>query len=249
MLKDKVILITGSSRGIGAAAAKLLARYGATIVINYNKNAEKAKSVLKEIQKISPSSIAIKADVSKKSEVQKMLNRILKDFKKIDAVVNNASAPVKYKSFSDITWKDFQKHLDVCLYGPFNIIKDILPYMMQNKKGKIINILSSCTMSSPPSKLIDYVSSKYALLGFSKSLAVELGPYGITVNCISPGVTETDMASYLPQKLQEIIAYQTPLKRLAQPIDVASVIAFLCSDASDYITGANIPVCGGNVMS
>lgn len=248
MLKDKVILITGSSRGIGAATAQLLARNGATVIINYNKNTEKARSILRQVKGFSPSSVAIKADVSKKSEVQKMFNRISKDFKKIDVVVNNASAPIRYRSFSDTRWKDFQNHLKVCLCGPLNVIQGVLPFMMQNNKGKIINILSSCTMSSPPAKLIDYVSGKYALLGFSKSLAVELGPYGITVNCISPGITETDMVSYLPKKLKEIIAYQTPLKRLAQPMDIAGVITLLCSDVSDYITGANIPVCGGNVM-
>jgi len=248
MLKGKVILITGAAGGIGSAAARLAAEYGAIVIANYHTAGDKAASLLKEIKKTSPESIAIKADISRKTEANKMIKEILVNFKKIDAVVNNAGASIAYKQFSEIEWKDFQKQLDTTLLGSLNVIKGALPAMTGAKSGKIVNVLSSVTLGAPPAKPIDYISAKYALLGFSKALAVELGPYGITVNCVSPGLVDTNMTKAIPQKARELTAYQTPLKRLAEPIDAASAIIFLCSGLSDYITGANIPVCGGNVM-
>lgn len=248
MLKGKIILVTGASRGIGAQTARTLAGNGATVVINYNSDSSAAGDVLKEIIKRSPRSRIIRADVSKSNDVEAMVATTLKYYGRIDAVVNNASGPLTFKPLSDLTRKDFQKHMDVILLGAFNIIKSAVPHMVKAKSGKIVNILSSVTLGVPPAKPIDYISAKYALLGLSKALAVDLGPSGITVNCISPGITETDMAKAFPQKLKEIIAHQTPLKRLASPMDVAGVAAFLCSEAAGYITGANIPVCGGSTM-
>lgn len=248
MLKGKVILVTGASRGIGAETAITLARYGATVIINFNKDTSGAKKVLQEIGGRSPESKIIKADVSKKADVEAMIKCIIASYKKLDVVVNNASGPLTFKPLSALTRADFQKHMDVILLGAFNVIQYAVPHMLKARQGKIVNILSSVTLGVPPAKPMDYISAKYALLGFSRAVAVDLGPSGITVNCISPGMTETEMADVYPPKLKEIAAYQTPLKRLARPLDVAGVAAFLCSDASDYITGANIPVCGGNVM-
>lgn len=248
MLKGKNILITGASGGIGAEIAKTLAKAGATVVINYNKNSAGANKTLSAIKKMSPGSIAVKADVSDRSEVDRMMKRALKSLKKLDVVVNNASAPLSFKAFPDTSWKDLERHIDVTLAGAFNVISAALPHMLRLNKGKIINILSSVTMGLPPARNSGYVTAKYALLGLSRAMAADLGPSGITVNCVSPGMTETDMISALPGKLKELVAYQTPLKRLAKPPDIAGCVAFLSSDASDYITGANIPVCGGGTM-
>lgn len=249
MLKDKVILVTGASKGIGAETARILASCGATVAVNYYKDAEGAGRVVKEISKAGRGrAFSFRADVSKESEVKKIIKDIIGRFKKIDIVINNASAPLGYKIFEEYGWMDFQKQLDVNLKGAFNVIKGALPQMLKRNSGKIINILSSVTIGVPPAKPIDYISSKYALLGFSKALAVEVGPFGITVNCVSPGMTDTEMTKDMPAKLKEIVALQTPLKRLAKPSDVAGVLVFLCSDKSDYLTGCNIPVCGGSVM-
>lgn len=248
MLKGKVILITGATGGLGSKVAMLAAGYGALVVVNYNSADEKARILLKDIRKASPRSIAIKADVSKKAEVDKMLKRILSEFRKIDVIVNNASAPISHKPLAGLGWSDFKKHLDISLQGPLNLIKGALPAMAHAKYGKIVNVLSSVTFGAPPAKPVDYISAKYALLGLSRALAVELGPLGITVNCVSPGLMDTDMTRDLPGKMKELAAYQTPLKRLAAPADAANAIIFLCSGMSDCITGANIPVCGGSVM-
>ncbi|MFH1190109.1 MAG: SDR family oxidoreductase [Candidatus Omnitrophota bacterium] len=249
MMNGKVVLITGASGGIGAETARLMGRHGANVVLNYRDNADKADRIAAEIRKCKKgSAIAVKADVSKMADMEKMMNGILKDFKRIDIIVNNASSPAKNIPFADIRWNDLQRHLDTSLRGPFNTIKCALPHMMKQKSGKIINVLTAYTLGAPPAMLSGYISGKYALLGFSRSLASELGAHGVTVNCLSPGMTETDFIKDLPAKLKEIAALQTPLKRLARPIDIARVILFLSSDASDHITGANIPVCGGSVM-
>ena len=248
MLKGKVILVTGASKGIGAETARVLARHGATVVINYNTDAAGAKKVLKDVVRYAPRSKAIRADVAKKGDVDTMMKKIIAGLGRIDGVVNNASGPLSFKPLSDLARSDFTKHIDVILIGAFNVIRCALPHMLRSKEGKIVNILSSVTLGAPPSKPLDYIAAKFALLGFSKALAADLGPSGITVNCVSPGMAETDMSAVFPAKMKEMVAYQTPLKRLARPADVAGVVAFLCSDASDYITGANIPVCGGSVM-
>tara|TARA_B100001123_G_C14541721_1_gene722597 strand:- start:85 stop:477 length:393 start_codon:yes stop_codon:yes gene_type:complete len=129
------------------------------------------------------------------------------------------------------------------------IIKGLIGHMKDRKRGKIINILSEAVIGKPPSNLSDYVTSKYALLGFSKSLAVEYGQSNITCNCISPGLIDTALTADYPNKLKELVSSQTPLKRITKPEDVASLIKFLCSDDADFITGENILVNGGFLMN
>lgn len=249
MLKGKVVLITGSSRGIGACTAGLLAENGASVIVNYRKDKKNAEKVVSGIlKKGSGSAISVKADVTRAPEVNAMVEEIVRRFGRIDAVINNASCPMTYVSLEKLCWNDFDRYLEANLRGAFNTIKSVLPSMVRRRKGKIINILSSVTLGVPPAKPVDYISAKYALLGLSKSLASELGPSGITVNCVSPGMTETDMTRGIPDKMKELVAYQTPMRRLAEPADTARVLLFLCSDLSDYITGANIPVCGGSTM-
>jgi len=128
------------------------------------------------------------------------------------------------------------------------ILKFLIPIMKEKHKGKIVSILTEYTIGRPPPKISNYIVGKYALLGFCKALASELGPFGINVNCISPSMTNTSLISKLPSKLKEMTASQIPLKRLAEPEDIASTTLFLCSKDSDYITGENILVSGGNTM-
>lgn len=247
MVKDKVILITGGNTGIGAASARLLAEKGAKVVINHRDSASSANKLAAEINKQTngDSACAIKADVSDESQVQSMISMILKKYGKIDVVVNNAGLKSFPKNMNDLSWKDMQAQLDITLKGAYNVVKSVLPYMLKQKEGNIINVLSTYTIGMPPPKLIPYVTAKYALEGFSKSMAAELGVHGIRVNMVSPGVAKTGFTEHLPEKLIEIIAAQTPLRRVAAPEDIAKAILFLASSNSAYLTGVNIPVCGG----
>ena len=248
MVHNKVILITGGNTGIGAASAMLLAENGANVIINHRDNASSANKLAAEINKKTnrdDAAFAVKADVSDESQVQSMISTILNKYGKINVIVNNAGLKSFPKNVNDLSWKEMQAQLDITLKGAYNVVKSVLPYMLKQKGGNIINVLSEYTIGMPPQKLIPYVTAKYALEGFSKSMAAEVGPSGIRVNMISPGITKTGFTEHLPEKLIEIIAAQTPLRRIAAPEDIAKVILFLASSNSAYLTGVNIPVCGG----
>ena len=252
MVAGKIVLITGGNTGIGAAAARLLAEKGANVVINYREDKKSAETLISEIMaKITTaggggSAIALQADVTNQEDVAEMIHLIINRYGKIDVVINNASPKPFPRSLQQTELKEFQLFNDVIVRGAYNTTTAVLPQMMAQKKGHIINILTSYVAGMPPAKLSPYVTAKYALEGFSKSLAAELGSSGIRVNMVSPGVTKTKFIDHLPEKLLEIISLQTPLKRIATPEDVANVIYFLVSENADYLTGVNIPVCGGS---
>ena len=248
MTEGEVVLITGGSSGIGAATAKLLAKQGAKVVINYRENEDDAKNLVQEIIREGCSSgllMMIKADVSSEVEVRNMIDKAIKKFGRIDALVNNASPKTSPLSFQEAEWQDFQKFLDVVVKGAYNLAKFAVPVMKERKKGNIVSVLTSYTIGMPPAKLAPYITAKYALEGLSKSLAAELGAYGIRVNMVSPSMMKTNFTKHLPEKMFEIAAMQSPLKRLTTPEDVAQVILFLISDQSRNITGVNIPISGG----
>lgn len=247
-LSGKVAVITGSSRGIGAVTALTLSRLKAAVVINYNKSRNKAEELLNEIKKTKGQAIIMKADISKKNEAEAMFQAALKAFKRIDILVNNATIPIYPKSFDKLEWEDMQAHIDIQIKGTFNCCKAVLPLMLQHNKGKIINLITTYAVGVPPADLAHYVTAKSGLLGLSRSLAVEYGPKGINVNMVSPGIANTELSAHVSERMKKVIAMQTPLRRITEPQDVANVIAFLASDASDFISGANHLICGGQVM-
>lgn len=247
-LQGKVALVTGASRGIGAAIARLLSQSGASVVLNFHQDERGANKVLSEIQTSKRKGLALKADVSDPQEVQKMVETAQKKLGPVDILINNAAPAFKPVSFASLSWQEIQKHIDVILKGAFLCAKAVVPSMTERKQGKIINILSTYAFGIPPVQLTHYVVAKAALAGFSRSLAAELGPAGIQVNTIAPGMTETSLIDHVPPRFRDLYAYQTPLKRLARPGDPAKAALFLCSDLADFITGATIPVCGGNWM-
>ena len=251
MVKDKIILITGGNTGIGAASAKLLAQNGARIIINYRENEESANSLAKEIHNLTGnenSACALKADVANEEEVSKLVKLVLDKYGKIDVLINNASPQTLPKSFIDTSWQEFDKLLSVNVKGAYNLTQAVLPNMLEQKQGVIINVLTSYVINAPPTKLAPYITAKHALEGFSKSLAAEFGPSNIRVNMVSPGVTKTKFTEHLPERMFELISVQTPLRKIADPEDVAKVLLFLSSEDSCHLTGVNIPVCGGIVM-
>jgi len=247
-LNKKTILITGASRGIGRAIALILAESGARVAVNYRQSAKEAADAVKEIKKRGGDAMAVKADVSKSSEVEKMVKEVIKKFGGIYALVNNASASLDYKKFTDIDWVDFQKHFEVQIHGAFNTVKAVLPHMLAKNKGVIVNIASEITFGDPGSDISGYAVAKYGLLGLTRTLAGELAKHKIRVNSVSPGLVDTDLVKKLPRIAKEIMAKQTPLGRLATPEDVAKAVRFLISDDSEFITGINLPVCGGSSM-
>lgn len=175
------------------------------------------------------------------------MEKIIKS-SKVDVFIHAATMPIINHKVSDTRWEDYQMHIDIQAGSFLRIVQAILPSMTVNRRGKIISILTAATVGRPPSGMSDYVVGKYSLLGLSKSMAVELGHLGITVNCVSPSMTNTPLTEKFPHKLKEIASSQVPLGRLAEPSDIASVVLFLCSEHSNYISGENFLVTGGQTM-
>lgn len=241
-------IITGASRGIGAATALELATNGYQVIINYKDSRKEAESVLNQILESGGKGYLYKTDVKNYDDVEKMVQFAKNKFGRIDAVINNATNKIISQTFEQIKWEDIQEHLDVQIKGVFNTCKAVIPIMISQKTGKIINIGSISSDNVPPLKWYSYVIAKSALASFTKSLAHEYGPKGLNINCVSPGMTETALIADIPEKVKLVTEMQIPLRRLAKPQDIANVIAFLVSDAASYLTGETIRVCGGHIM-
>lgn len=244
----KVVLVTGASRGIGAATAKLFASHGAAVVVNYNLGKKDALGVVSDIAGSRKKAVAIKASVSQASEVAAMIKKVISSYGKIDILVNNAMSDALPVPFEKIEWDDMQRDIDVALKGAFNTTKAVLPVMLKNGYGKIINVTTVYSNSAPPPGFAKYVTAKTALLGFTRALAVEYAPKNIFFNVVSPGLTETDLGAHIPDWLKSKMAADVPQKRNAQPIDIAKTILVMASHYTDYVIGNQMLVCGGSVM-
>jgi len=237
----KTVLITGATRGIGEAAARLFIEKDYRVCINYQKSKEKAEKLKKELD-----AFAFCADVSQKNEVDKMFAEINKRFGGVDILINNAGI-AQFKLFSDISEDEWDRMFDVNVKGMFNCTQAALPYMIHNKCGKIINVSSMWGITGASCE-VHYSASKAAVIGFTKALAKELGPSGICVNCVAPGVIKTDMCAEFSEEDLTALADETPIGRLGTPEDVAKTIMFLASEDSDFITGQVISPNGGFVI-
>lgn len=242
----KTVLITGSSRGIGAATALKFGDMGFNVVINYNKSEKEALEVLEKLRGKNVSAIAIKADVSKYDEAKFLVEKAVSEFGKLDVLVNNAGI-AQQKLFTDISESEWKRMFEVNVQSMFNCSKFAAKNMIKNHKGKIINVSSVWGVQGASCE-VHYSASKAAVIGFTKALAKELGPSGITVNCVAPGVIDTDMNAHLKKEdLQELIN-STPLMRLGLPSDIANLIVFLASESADFITGQIIGCDGGFII-
>ncbi|MDP1719076.1 MAG: SDR family oxidoreductase [bacterium] len=188
------------------------------------------------------------ADLADSSAVNRMVEKVLAEFGRVDILVNAVSAPVKIGGLEKKSWADFSRHLEVQLKGLVEVASGVLPKMKEQKWGRIINILSSYTLGVPPSSLSDYVAAKYAMLGLTKALAKELGRFQITVNGISPSFIKNNFTKEVPERLADLLVAETPLGRLAVPADVTGAVLFLASESAGFITGVNLPVSGGSSM-
>jgi len=242
-LKNKIALITGSSKGIGKATALLFAKEGAKIVVNYFSSEKEAFAVVDEIKKIGSDAIAIKCDVSKETDVKKMVQKIIDKFGKIDILVNNAGI-VFDVPFFDRSVEQWKKTLDVNLLGTFLCSKYVSQQMLKTNGGKIINISSTNGINSFSPAAMDYDSSKAGIIILTRDLAKELAPK-IQVNSIAPGWVDTEMNKDLPKDFVEEETAKIYLKRFAKPEEIAKAILFLASDEASYITGSILKVDGG----
>jgi 3-oxoacyl-[acyl-carrier protein] reductase len=246
-LRNRVALITGASRGIGAAAAKALAYYGAAVVINYLQNKDKAEEVLKEIKENGGKGIIFQADVRVRDAVDKMVDTALKEFGKIDILVNNANINFPIKPFMELEWDEIEAKITGEMKALYNCSQAVLRDMAERKSGKLI-FMSSGLSRHPGFGFSAHAAAKAAMDSIAKVMAMELGPTGITVNVIGPGLTLTDATSGQPKEIHDQVAEMTPLRRLGVPEDVAGAVVFLASSLSDYLTGEYIPVSGGIFM-
>lgn len=245
-LCERVVFVSGASRGIGAAIATHLALAGAAVAVNYQSNAIRAEEVSHRIIKAGGRCVPLKADVSDAESVQHAIARAGEAFgKSVDVLVNNAGAPHIPKTFAESTWDDMQRQLDVSLRGAFHCTQAVLPSMRERRSGRIVNIGSALLSSLPTPQWTAFLVAKAALKTFTKALASELSPLGIRINMVSPGMTETESVSVIPERLRKVQAMQAPTRRLAVEGDIAQAVTFLCGPGADNLTGIDLPVCGG----
>ncbi len=243
MLKNEIALVTGGSRGIGKAIALKLAQEGAFVVVNYTSNDEEAKRVVAEIAADGNKAIAIKADISNFSEAENLVKEIEEKVGKVTILINNAGI-TRDGLLMRMKEDDWDKVINVNLKGAFNCTKACIKNMIKGKKGNIINVSSVVGLSGNAGQA-NYAASKAGLVGFTKSLAKEVGSRGIRVNCVAPGFIQTEMTSKLPDDMVSKIKENIALGELGSPEDVAQLVLFLVSPAASYITGEVIKIDGG----
>lgn len=244
----EVVLITGGSRGIGAATAVKLAIIGHPVVINFLHAEKEAAILVRQIESAGGRAVALQGDVSLEEDVDKVFSQAEQAFGVIRSVVHCAAPNPIPQSFDVQIWNTYQSHLDIQLRGAFNCAHRALPAMVEHESGSFIFLGSIFGQGIPPLQQSPYVVAKAALAAFARTLAVEYGPKGIRVNTVAPGMTQTEMIASIPDKTKLLAKMNTPLRRLAEPNDIAEVIAFLVSPAARHITGITLPVCGGLVM-
>lgn len=243
-LKNKTILITGASRGIGYQTAYEVAKEGANVIINYNNSIKQAKELEQLLKKeFGTKTLLVKADIKNEQEIIEMVNNSIKHFQKIDVLINNA-AICKDTTFEDKTKENFMEILETNLVGTFLVSKHVSHHMLKEKTGKIINIASTNATYSYYPESLDYDASKAGVISLTHNLALHLSPY-ITVNAVSPGWTKTDMNKDLSKEQITKEEEKILLKRFAQPQEIAKVITFLSSDDANYINSQIINVDGG----
>ncbi|NOZ27830.1 MAG: 3-oxoacyl-[acyl-carrier-protein] reductase [Chloroflexi bacterium] len=245
-LSGKVAVVTGSSRGIGAAIARRLAAEGAKVVLNCHASAEAAESVAQEIRQNGGEATVVVADVSRFEEAQRLIKQAVDTYGRVDILVNNAGT-TRDTLLMMMKEADWDRVIDTNLKSVFNCCKAVARGMVRQRSGRIINITSVVGLVGQAGQT-NYAASKAGIIGFSKSLARELGSRGITVNCVAPGYIPTALTEVLPDELKQAILDQTPLKRMGQPEEVAAAVAFLASEDAAFITGHVLSVDGGLAM-
>ena len=242
----KTVLITGGSRGIGQACAIAFARQGYQVAINYIHSKEKAEALAQELSAQGHPALAVGADVSRKDQVEAMFQQVEAAFGPVDILVNNAGI-AQQKLFTDLTEEDWDRMFQVDVKGMFLCCQRALRTMLHSHSGSIVN-LSSIWGISGASCEVHYSAAKAAVIGLTKALAQELGPSHIRVNCVAPGVIDTEMNAHLSRADMDALGEETPLGRIGRAEEAARAIFYLASDQSAFVTGQVLPVDGGMVI-
>lgn len=240
------VLITGAARGIGRACALAFAQEGYCVAVNYRKHESEALSLSEEIRAMGRTCQVFQADVAVREQVEDMTRAVKETFGRVDVLVNNAGL-AQQKLFSDITDEDWQRMFDVNMKGMFHCAQAVLPMMIGLKRGRIVNVSSIWGISGASCE-VHYSASKAAVIGFTKALAKEVGPSGIQVNCVAPGVVDTDMNQMLDAETKQALREETPLGCMGAPDDIAQTILFLASEKAKFITGQILSPNGGLII-
>jgi 3-oxoacyl-[acyl-carrier protein] reductase len=249
----QVVLVTGASRGIGAAIARAFAAQEATVAVNYLRNGEAANEVVQACRLAGGDAFAVQGDVTDPAQAAQVTQRVVDEAGRIDVLVNNAFRtyafdPEQRQAFGELAWSDYQAQFDGSVGATFHMCQAVLPHFRQRAQGCIVNIVSDL-VENPVVPYHDYTTAKSALVGFSRNLASELGPLGVRVNCVAPGLVHPTAGSAGTRaQFRESLMAATPLRRLARPEDVAGPVLFLASAWSGFMTGQVLFVDGGLVM-
>jgi 3-oxoacyl-[acyl-carrier protein] reductase len=244
----KVALIIGATGGIGYECSLKLAKSGFRVALHYHSNKGKIQDLITKLHNENIDALSFKADLNKPDDIKLLIDDVINRFGKVDVLVNCSTPHTPSILIENLDYTEFDKHLNLNIRSNFRLIQGLLPHFKINKGGKIILFTSLYTDSVPPQGLSYYVTAKHALNGFMRSMSIELAKYGITVNSISPGMTETELIADIPEKARMLLRAKIPLSRLASPKDIADSVDFLASDASKYITGETIRINGGQSM-
>jgi len=244
-LRGKVILVTGASRGIGAAAARRLADAGAYVVVNYLQNRDAAQQLLKDIENSGGRGMVFQADVTQKDQIDAMISSIGEKFGAVDVLVNNAYFPFEVGPLHELSWENFHRAIEHELAAFYHCARACVPGMIEKKSGRII-VVSSRLAQQPLPRMGAYAAAKSALESMANTMAIELGPLGIAVNVVTPAFTLTDASMIMPEEYRERVRQTRPLKKHLYPEDVAGAIAFLAGDEASMLTGSHILITGGS---
>ena len=245
-MREKTVLITGASRGIGAAAAREFARAGWAVAVNYCRSEDRAHAMVEELRREGHTALMVRADVSDRTQVGEMVDNVLENFCQLDTLVCNAGVGLT-GMFCDMTQEQWRRLFAVNVEGTIHCIQAVLPHMVNRKAGKIIT-LSSMWGVTGGSCEAGYSATKGAVIALTRALAKELGPSGITVNCVAPGVVDTEMNGNLGPQDLAALAEETPLGRIGTPEEVARVLLFLAGEGGDFLTGQVLQPNGGLVI-
>lgn len=242
-LQDKTVIITGGSRGIGKACVMAFAKEGANIVFTYNKSKQAADALVQEVKSCGVECVGVESDVRDYDKCRAVVEVALKKFKRLDIVINNAGI-IKDAALAMMKLEDWHEVIDTNLGGCFNMTRASIVTLLKQKSGCIINVSSVAGLIGMP-RQTNYSAAKAGIIGFSKALAREVGPYNIRVNVVCPGYIQTDMVQSVPEKFRNELLENIPMRRLGAPEDVAQTCIFLASECAAYITGKVVQMDGG----